>query len=145
MLKGSVYCNVSRTTALVVGLLLGLLPTITQADVNTNLFGNTPGGKIAPSGAFDNEDSNVASGILNTAYTRVFQLLLYLATAAAVVMIVYSGIKLIQSGGNDEQAKEAKRAVLYIVVGIIVLSSVFVIIKFGGSFASFLVGETTTF
>lgn len=139
--KGYVGITIRETTALATGLLLGLLPTLTQAAVDTNLFGETPYSKIATSDKWGGD----AVGILNTAYTEVLRWMLYFATAAAVIMIIYAGLQLIQSGGDSEKAQTAKRSIIYIVVGIVTLMCVFLIINLGGGLAKFIAGAQSTF
>ncbi|MDO8591307.1 MAG: hypothetical protein Q7R60_00035 [bacterium] len=129
-----------KTTALATGLLLGLLPTLTHA-IETDIFGGPSGFNIARGDDF----GTGASDILSTAYGEVLSWLLYFATAAAVIMIIYSGIQLIQSGGDSEKAQTAKRSIIYIVVGIVLLMCVFLIINISGGLANFLAGAQTTF
>lgn len=50
--------------------------------------------------------------------------------AVAVIMVVYSGIQLIISQGNSEKVAQARRGVIYAVVGLLVIGFAQVIVLF---------------
>lgn len=52
--------------------------------------------------------------------------------AVALVLIIYSGIKLIQSGGDPKQVQAARGIMTYAIIGVIVVLSSFAIIYFIG-------------
>ncbi|MBI2031607.1 MAG: hypothetical protein HYT08_03230 [Candidatus Levybacteria bacterium] len=56
---------------------------------------------------------------------------------AALLMIIYSGIQWVLSGGDKEKIQQARERLIYTIVGLIVISASFFIIKavivaFGG-------------
>ena len=56
------------------------------------------------------------------------QLILDIAGMAAVIVIIWSGIKIITSGGNEESIKESKNSIKWTIIGltIIILSKIIV-------------------
>jgi len=52
---------------------------------------------------------------------NVFNILLYLFSAAAVLMIIWGGILYITSGGNKEKTELAKKVITYAIIGILVV------------------------
>ena len=90
----------------------------TLADVSV-----TSGGKINPGGVIPKEDPNtVLLGVLNTAY--------FLGGVAAVIVIVVAGIMYSTSGGDSGKVAQAKDAILYAVVGLVVIILAFTITGF---------------
>lgn len=55
--------------------------------------------------------------------------LLSFAGAAAVFMVIYSGIKLITSGGDQKQVEGARQTLSYAIIGLIVILMSFFIIN----------------
>lgn len=60
-----------------------------------------------------------ASGVSNAVATAV-EVLSIIAGAVAIIMIIYSGLKYITSGGDTSKVASAKNALIYAVVGIAV-------------------------
>ena len=58
--------------------------------------------------------------------TRVLDFILIVA----VLFVIVAGIRLIVSGGNDEQKDKAKKTIIYVIVGIIVVLFARVIVTF---------------
>ena len=50
--------------------------------------------------------------------------------ALAVVMIIFAGFRYITSGGNQEGVKSAKQALIYAIIGIIIVALAQIIVKF---------------
>lgn len=84
----------------------------------------TPGNTGIP----DNTPDDVLSSGLDLVY--------YAGGIACVIVIVVAGILYSLSGGDPNQTKQAKNAILYAVVGLIVIVMAFVI-------TSFVIGEGT--
>lgn len=58
--------------------------------------------------------------------TRVLDFILIIA----VIFVIVAGIRLIVSGGNDEQKDKAKKTIIYVIIGIIVVLFARVIVTF---------------
>ncbi len=69
----------------------------------------------------DNPDSTL---------TNVFNVVLALGGAVAVAYIVFGGIKFSMSQGDPTKTKEAREAILYAVIGLIVVIISFTLINF---------------
>ncbi len=72
---------------------------------------------------------NVKNGVVQT-IQRIISILLFIIGIIAVVVIVIAGIMYATSGGNAEQTKKAKDAILYAVIGIIVAVMAYAIVGF---------------
>ena len=73
-----------------------------------------------------NDNGNDISNVLKVA----LQILSIVAGVAAVIMIVIAGLKYTTSGGNSSQVSEAKSAIIYAVVGLIIIAMAQLIIAF---------------
>lgn len=62
-------------------------------------------------------------------FQNIISWLLYFAGAAAVFLIILSGIKFITSGGEAKQAEEARKTLTYAVIGLVVILLAFFIIS----------------
>ncbi len=81
------------------------------------------GNKINPGGVIPKSDPNtVIVGVLNTAY--------FLGGVVAVIIIIIAGIMYTTSGGDSGKVAQAKDAILYAVVGLVVIILAFVITGF---------------
>lgn len=76
----------------------------------------------APSGAVTTSLTTVISNVLNTAMGVVGLI--------AIVVIVYGGIKLTMSGGEEEQSKAGKNYITYGIIGLVVVILAYSIVKF---------------
>ncbi|MBI3619446.1 hypothetical protein HY213_05445 [Candidatus Peregrinibacteria bacterium] len=74
-------------------------------------------------------NSNGTSGI-RTIIVNLLQLVLSFLALAAVVFIVIAGIRLIVSQGEEEQKNKAKKTIIYVVIGLIVVLFAKVIVGF---------------
>jgi len=54
--------------------------------------------------------------------TNTINLILYFAGAIAIGFLVYNGIRLIQSQGNEEQIGKAKKSITYSIIGIVLIT-----------------------
>jgi len=64
---------------------------------------------------------------------------LMIAGVLAFLYLVYSGILYITSAGNAEQAKKAQMGLINVIIGIIIVSLSYVIVRTVGTFAIGLV------
>ncbi|OGJ63324.1 hypothetical protein A3A67_00520 [Candidatus Peribacteria bacterium RIFCSPLOWO2_01_FULL_51_18] len=81
---------------------------------------NTP---TTPNGLASSTD---LVGTITTIITKVLDFVLILAIA----FVVYAGIRLIISGGDDAAKETAKKTIIYVIVGIIVILLARVIVVF---------------
>lgn len=56
-------------------------------------------------------------------------LLFWFVVIAAVLMIMYSGIRMITSGGDSQKLMSAKKVLLYSVIGLVVASGAYFIVN----------------
>lgn len=103
---------------------------VTNANGNKNT--NTPPPAAAPQSVvidkIDNPFGNNAQtvpGIVN----RVIVVILGLIIIAAVVVIIVAGFKMVLSGGNPEQIKNAKKSIIWAIVGLVVAFMSFAIVS----------------
>lgn len=61
---------------------------------------------------------------------NVMGILFFVVGVASVIVIVVAGIMYVVSAGNENQTKQAKNAILYAVIGIIISLSAFAITSF---------------
>jgi len=93
---------------------------------------------VDPFEAIDCSDATNASSIICkdkdrelTEYTTsTINIILYVLGALAVVMIIYSGILYIMSGGDSTAVTKAKNTLLYSVIGLIVALLAYAIVNF---------------
>ena len=80
--------------------------------------------KINPSevGIEKIDANNVVLGVLNTVY--------FISGAAAVIVIIIAGILYTISDGDSNKIARAKNAILYAVVGLVIIMGAFVITGF---------------
>jgi hypothetical protein len=62
--------------------------------------------------------------------TNVVGILFFVVGAASVIVLIVAGIMFVVSAGNENQTKQARNAILYAVVGIIVSVAAFAITSF---------------
>ena len=116
-------------------LTLPLLPTLARAQENVwNIWRNTTGTKaIGTSTRREIVTCNDADGgcSLNDGITvvlNVLKLLFYAGTFISVIMIIYGAIQMMTAGGSPDKISQAKKTMLYAVVGlIIVLAAVLIV------------------
>ncbi|MCL5410726.1 MAG: hypothetical protein M1324_02620 [Patescibacteria group bacterium] len=68
--------------------------------------------------------------------TLIITWLLYFAGVLAFIFLVVSGIMYITAGGNPEQSKKAQQGLINAVIGIIIISLAFAILRAVGSFTT---------
>lgn len=108
------------------------LPTITHAAATANNVDGPFWGLHWPSSIFE----NVPPGGGGTDFCGVMQLLanfkgymVILAGPFAVIMIIISGIRFILSTGDAGRRADAKKGILFAVIGLIIVLSAWVIIN----------------
>lgn len=61
---------------------------------------------------------------------EALKLVLDFLALAAVIFIIIAGIRLIVSGGSDEQKDKAKKTILYVIIGLLIVLFARVIVGF---------------
>lgn len=59
----------------------------------------------------------------------IIDLLSIIAGIAAVIMVMYGGFRLLASGGNPESTKSGRNAILYALIGIVIIAFAQTIVK----------------
>ena len=73
---------------------------------------------------------NVPSADSNTVFHNVVNLVYFLAGTVAVIVIIIAGFSFTVSGSNPSAIAKARNAILYSVIGLIVVLSAFVITQY---------------
>lgn len=102
----------------------GITPVLSSGTIPTGavnpaaVVGDAPtatvGGVSFPTGA------GLPSGTPTPLLTKVIRFLLYMIGAVAVLFLVYAGFQYILAGGDEAKAKDAKKIILYSIVGVLV-------------------------
>lgn len=58
---------------------------------------------------------------------RAISILLFLAGAAAVLYLLWSGFQYITAGGDDEKAGNARKGIVNAIIGVVIVSAAFLI------------------
>ena len=66
----------------------------------------------------------------NAAVNRIVDLVFMVAGSVAVIIVIVAGINYALSLGDPAKTAKAKNAILYSSIGLIVVSSAFIIVKF---------------
>lgn len=74
--------------------------------------------------------SAAGSRALNNALRAVLNILSFVAGIAAVIMIIFAGLKYITSGGDSSSISNAKSSLIYAIVGLIVVAMAQFIVRF---------------
>jgi|SRR5665213_1985295 len=69
--------------------------------------------------------ADVATHIQN-----IVNLITVVGGIAAVIVIIYAGLRLVTSGGNPEGVKTAKNAIIYTIVGLVIIAFAQAIVHF---------------
>lgn len=69
-------------------------------------------------------------GGIRTVIIDTLKMILDFLALAAVIFVVVAGIRLIISGGSDEQKDKAKKTILYVVIGLLIVLFARVIVGF---------------
>ena len=111
------------------GMLIPLAsPAVVLADIRTSLCGAAQDQTVnstktcADTSGSENRFQEILATIIN-----VFSLIV---GVAAVIMIIFAGFKYITSGGNQESVKTAKQALIYALIGLIIVALAQIIVKF---------------
>lgn len=107
-------------------LAVGIVLSLSAVPVHASVWDACGEGGGTGSSICADKDSAEASSIVK----QIINLLLYAIGALSVIMIIFSGLKYINSRGDAESIKSAKNTLQYAVVGLIVALVAFVIVNF---------------
>ncbi len=102
--------------------LMGAAMPISKALGNGSFGGDIP--------AVPGTPTAVNGGDARDIILRIMRFVLDFLALIAVVFIIIAGIRLIVSQGSDEQKDKAKKTILYVIVGLIVVLFARVIVSF---------------
>ena len=94
----------------------------------------------------DNTTPGITDGIgtkrdwsaLNALAMNVYRVLLAVFSSVAVLMIIWGGVTYITSNGSPDKTERAKKIITYAIIGIVVVTSTWLLIKLTAS----LIGAT---
>ncbi len=107
----------------------------TRNTFMTNLALNIPGSSTLPSQKLASPSGLPASlgGDFSTSGAALFQTgiswLLYVATALAILMLMWGGIQWITSSGDPERVASAKKKLTFAVIGLVVSVGAFFLVR----------------
>jgi len=81
-------------------------------------------------GATPSSISAVSQSNLGTAVQTIINYALGFLGLVAVAFIIYGGVLLVTSGGNDEAMGKAKKILMYAVIGIVIIMLSYTIVTF---------------
>lgn len=73
---------------------------------------------------------NIPSQSANDTFVNILHLTYFLAGVVAVIVIIIAGFSMVVSGSNPTSIAKARNAILYSVIGIVVILSAFMITQF---------------
>ncbi len=74
--------------------------------------------------------SNLPQLSIGQIISNITNVLLFIVGIAAVIGIIYGGFTYVTSGGDENRLRQAKEAILYSVVGLIISLLSFLIVQF---------------
>ncbi len=75
------------------------------------------------------DPNNPGGGDLREVITRMLNYFLTFLGLLAVIMVIYGGVTYVTSAGNDEAVGNAKKIIMYALIGIIVIMLSFVLVN----------------
>lgn len=84
--------------------------------------------------------SGASTGTIEGTFNAVIDIIILVASALAVIYLIYSGILYITAAGNPDAAKKGQQGVINAIIGIVIIAAAYFIIKvalgLAGTFAS---------
>lgn len=87
-------------------------------------------GIVDSAGANQSCTTGTGTNRLSTTLSTVLNIISLIAGVIAVIMIIISGVRFMTSGGDPQQAGSARQALIYAVVGIVIVALSQVIVRF---------------
>ncbi len=118
----NITSKITRTiTALIVAAFIGLTPVTPSLALEVGA-GACDGNNSAPCEAKNDDIAALLGNVIN--------LLLFIAGAAAVLVIVIGGIRYITSDGDPGAASKAKNTIIFALVGLVIAIMSYSIVNF---------------
>ena len=108
---------------LVLVLLVTLFYAFTMSTVRAGTITDTNIDIYNATTVIDDGNKSDPQELIRWAANYTVDLLLFVAGAAGIIMIGYSGVLYITAGGDDSKTSRAKRALVYAAISIIIASS----------------------
>lgn len=113
------------------------LGTAVAADCNNGISNNIVKGvnnsapdNNGPSGSVDCSPTGVDDTSITNLAKRIIQTFSIIVGAASVIMIIYGGFRYITSGGESGRVGSAKNALLYAIIGLVIVALAQLIVHF---------------
>jgi hypothetical protein len=100
--------------------------------------------KIGPIGSPDTTPNGDISGTIASLFGKVLDVVLLIAGILAIFYLVYAGIMYITSAGAPDKVKTARATIINAVIGIIIITCTYTIIKLARYVGGFITTSTTT-
>lgn len=108
-------------------MLFRLVSTVLAAGPNPI----TPGGSNSTTG-----NGSGVEAVLNSVFDKSYVIITILAGAIATFYLIYQGIQYITAGGSADKAKAARQGIVNAIIGIIVITAAYAIIRIAISIGS---------
>jgi len=116
--------NVDMKRLRVIGIIIGLALFLSTSTVYAfNPFGGVNCTNVSGS-AVCQDSSKKATNVVtggNGVLTKVTNIIALVAGIAAVILIIVGSIRYVASGGNSDKVEEAKRTIIYSLIGIVII------------------------
>lgn len=76
------------------------------------------------------DELHLPTGNVNTQFQNIVNIVYMIAAIVAVIVIIIAGIQYSLSNGNAQTVSKAKNAIIYSVVGLVIVASAFMITNF---------------
>ena len=124
-----------RKIALIISVTLSLVlplavPVFSYAQGSNILHGLCSGADLVIDGPCNPVSSGDAEQRINKLIKTIINIFSSIVGIVAVIMVVFGGLKYITSGGNDSNVGAAKNTILYAIIGLVIVASAQVIVKF---------------
>jgi hypothetical protein len=111
--------------------LLGLVIMLTPASALAwNPFGGVDCGEAGNSAVCDRQKSGNPLAGPDGLIIKIANVVAIVAGIAAVIMIIYGGLKYVTSNGDSNSISSAKHTIIYALVGLVVIALAKIIITF---------------
>ena len=118
---------------------LQLIHFLTPTAHAVSGVGSPPMVTISPIGTPEGGISNFnATNGINAAYNSIFPAISMIVGIASVLYVIYAGAQYILSAGSPDKIKLARATLINAILGVIVVTAAYFVIKFAGSIGVYL-------
>lgn len=103
------------------------------SGANLDFSGSSKDCKISNDGnkcTQDGKEVSCPERTLNKLVAQIINIFSLVVGIVAVIMLIYSGFRYVTSGGDTSKIEEAKKTLIYAIVGLIIVALAQVIVKF---------------